>query len=43
MEEQHETKLINGLNNEPTDYHVPVLLHEVIEGLHIKPVWRMPT
>lgn len=37
MEEQHETKLINGLNNEPTDYHVPVLLHEVIEGLNIKP------
>ena len=37
MEEQHETKLINGLNNEPTDYHVPVLLHEVIEGLSIKP------
>jgi 16S rRNA (cytosine1402-N4)-methyltransferase len=37
MEAQHEKKLINGLNNEPTDYHVPVLLHEVIEGLHIKP------
>lgn len=37
MEEQHKQKLINGLTDEASDYHVPVLLHEVIEGLNIKP------
>ena len=29
--------LINQLTDEPTEYHIPVLLNEVIEGLAIKP------
>jgi len=37
MEEQNETTRINGLTDEPSDYHIPVLLHEVIDGLHIIP------
>jgi 16S rRNA (cytosine1402-N4)-methyltransferase len=37
MQDQHEEKQINGLTDEPTDYHIPVLLHEVIEGLNIIP------
>ena len=28
--------LINQLTDEPTEYHIPVLLNEVIEGLAIK-------
>jgi 16S rRNA (cytosine1402-N4)-methyltransferase len=37
MEAQNGTKQINGLTDEPSDYHVPVLLHEVMEGLNIVP------
>ncbi len=37
MQDQHEAKQINGLTDTPINYHVPVLLQEVIEGLHIKP------
>ena len=31
------SKPINQLTNEPSNYHVPVLLNESIEGLNIKP------
>ncbi len=31
------TTLINQSTDEPTEYHIPVLLNEVIEGLAIKP------
>lgn len=35
---QHENgKPVNQTTNEPAGYHVPVLLNEVIEGLHITP------
>ncbi len=37
MEAQNGTKRINGLTDASSDYHVPVLLHEVIEGLNIVP------
>ncbi|ANH82315.1 16S rRNA (cytosine(1402)-N(4))-methyltransferase [Niabella ginsenosidivorans] len=30
-------KLVNLSTNQPVSYHIPVLLHEVVEGLHIKP------
>ena len=37
MEAQNGTKQINGLTDNSADYHVPVLLHEVLDGLHIVP------
>jgi 16S rRNA (cytosine1402-N4)-methyltransferase len=37
MKKQNESKPINQLTNEPVNYHTPVLLHEAIAGLNIKP------
>src|SRR3954463_16519419 len=36
-EKKDRSKPINQLTNEPTNYHIPVLLKECIEGLNIKP------
>ena len=35
MGTQKDTKLINGLTDKSSDYHIPVLLNETIAGLNI--------
>ncbi len=37
MNEKRQSKLINGSTGKPSEYHTPVLLKEVIDGLHIRP------
>ncbi|MEP7256477.1 MAG: 16S rRNA (cytosine(1402)-N(4))-methyltransferase RsmH [Ferruginibacter sp.] len=37
MGTQKDTKLINGLTDKSSDYHIPVLLNETIAGLNMKP------
>jgi 16S rRNA (cytosine1402-N4)-methyltransferase len=37
MDNNNTAKPINQLTDKLTDYHIPVLLHEVIDGLAIKP------
>jgi len=37
IEKKDQSKPINQLTNEPTNYHTPVLLKESIDGLNIRP------
>jgi 16S rRNA (cytosine1402-N4)-methyltransferase len=37
MDEQRQSKLINGSTDKPVEYHTPVLLNECIDGLNIQP------